>query len=335
VFTIGGSLSEHVNVSQVRTLETPVPNPSSRWRTAVPGDDLAHLREVRHRPEVKFGATKLNKILYFSDFLAFARFGEPITGVEYQREKNGPVPKRLVPIRNEMIQSGELALQPLKLASGRIQHRTVNLREPDLNVFTPEQIALIDSIIEALRDSTAEEVSEISHRMVGWKIAEPGESIPDESVFVSDEPLTEADIQRGKELAKLIPSMEEDWFTGNLRDVRREPLFDEQLAALGLDPRRVDDALSYLDYALARHPEVFPKVPAINAVLPCGVVDLPGCAAPANLFHRRRPSQIGLYRTRRMKRSERPRHWHPTSSHASTDLLRRLPGFRLGYASSM
>ena len=50
----------------------------------------------------KFGATKLNKILYFSDFLAFARYGKPITGFEYQRERNGPVPKRLVSIRNQM-----------------------------------------------------------------------------------------------------------------------------------------------------------------------------------------------------------------------------------------
>src|SRR5437660_6974881 len=33
----------------------------------------------------KFGATKLNKILYFSDFLAYAELGEPITGFEYQR----------------------------------------------------------------------------------------------------------------------------------------------------------------------------------------------------------------------------------------------------------
>src|SRR5579863_5403641 len=102
----------------------------------------------------KYGATKLNKILYFSDFLGYARFGKPITGFEYQREKNGPVPKRLVPVRNEMIRTGELAMQPVKLVSGRVQHRYVNLREPRLEIFTPEQIALVDSIIEKFGDST-------------------------------------------------------------------------------------------------------------------------------------------------------------------------------------
>lgn len=153
----------------------------------------------------KYGATKLNKILYFSDFLGYARFGEPITGFEYQREKNGPVPKRLVPVRNEMIRDGELAMQPVKLVSGRVQHRYVNLREPRLEFFRPEQIALVDSIVEKFWGFNADEVSDFSHQMVGWKIAEPGESIPYESVFISAAPLTEADIQRAKELAKAHP----------------------------------------------------------------------------------------------------------------------------------
>ena len=153
----------------------------------------------------KFGATKLNKILYFSDFLAFARLGQPITGFEYQRERNGPVPKRLVPIRNEMLRTGDLAVQPVKLANGRVQQRSVNLREPRLDIFTPQQIALVDSIIEAFRGFTADEVSDFSHQMVGWKIANTGESIPYETVFVSAEPLTDADIQRAQELAKAYP----------------------------------------------------------------------------------------------------------------------------------
>jgi len=156
----------------------------------------------------KFGATKLNKILYFSDFLAFARFGEPITGFEYQRERNGPVPKRLLPVRAEMVKAGDLAVQPIKLANGRVQQRSVNLREPKLDSFTPKQIALVDVIIEKFWGFNADEVSDFSHQMVGWKIADEGESIPYESVFISAEPMTEADIQRAKELAKAHPEYE-------------------------------------------------------------------------------------------------------------------------------
>jgi hypothetical protein len=172
----------------------PSPESESRFR------ELILYISEKSATDPKFGATKLNKILYFSDFLAFGRFGKPITGFEYQREKNGPVPKQLLPVRKEMIQRGELALQPVTLTGGRVQHRTVNLRKPNLDVFAADEIALVDSIIEKLRGYTADEVSELSHQMVGWKIADPGESIPYETVFVSAEPLTEADILRAREL---------------------------------------------------------------------------------------------------------------------------------------
>jgi len=150
----------------------------------------------------KFGATKLNKILYFSDFLAYAQLGKPITGFEYYKLPKGPAPRRMVEVRDEMIQSRELAIQPVKLASGRIQKRPVNLRPPRLDIFTSEEIALVDRVIEGLRDATAEEVSDLSHHMVGWKAVDMNETIPYETIFVSDQPLTEADFNRAQELAK-------------------------------------------------------------------------------------------------------------------------------------
>jgi hypothetical protein len=54
---------------------------------------------------------------------------------------------------------------------------------------------------------------------------------------------------------------EPDWLTSPLRDVRREPLFLDQIASLGIDSRRLEDALAGLDYALSKRPEVFPQAP--------------------------------------------------------------------------
>jgi hypothetical protein len=152
----------------------------------------------------KFGATKLNKILYFSDFLAYATLGEPITGFEYQRLVNGPAPRRMLPMREEMEKRRDLGFQIVPLRGGRTQHRAINLRAPDLGVFTAAQIALVDRVIEELWDLDAEAVSELSHRMMGWKLADLGETIPYETVFISSEPLTEADVQRARELRRLV-----------------------------------------------------------------------------------------------------------------------------------
>lgn len=149
----------------------------------------------------RFGAVKLNKILYFSDFFSYADSKQSITGFEYQKLPNGPAPRRLLPVRNKMVTDGILGLQSVRLRSGRVQNRTVNLRPPNLRIFSGEEIALVDRVIDALRRADANTVSELSHRMVGWIIAEEGETIPYGTVFLSNEPLSEIEIQRGLEIA--------------------------------------------------------------------------------------------------------------------------------------
>ena len=97
-----------------------------------------------------FGATKLNKILYFSDFFAYGNWGESITNCEYQNLRGGPAPRRLLLVRDQLKSDGHLVIQPVYLPSGVVQHRTVNLREPDLTDFKSREIALVDNVIDKL-----------------------------------------------------------------------------------------------------------------------------------------------------------------------------------------
>lgn len=146
----------------------------------------------------KFGSTKLNKILYFSDFLAFGKWGTPITGAEYQNLKNGPAPRRLVPVRRQLIFEQALALQPVHLANGIVQQRTVNLREARLDLFSGKEIALVDSVIESLNDLNASEASNLSHQLVGWKSTRDRETIDYRTILLSDAPLTEEELSQLK-----------------------------------------------------------------------------------------------------------------------------------------
>jgi catalase (peroxidase I) len=59
----------------------------------------------------------------------------------------------------------------------------------------------VDSVIDALAEADAGAVSKLTHRLVGWRTAHPGESIPYETIFHSDGPLCEADLERGREVA--------------------------------------------------------------------------------------------------------------------------------------
>jgi hypothetical protein len=154
--------------------------------------------------DIYFGATKLNKILYFSDFLAYGNWGRSITGAEYQNLPNGPAPRHLKPVRDVLELRKELAVQPVRFSSGKVQHRTIPLREPDLSLFSGQDIALVDEIIKILSDMDAQGASALSHRMVGWKMTTAGETIPYQTIFLSNEPLSEAEIKRGREIAKSL-----------------------------------------------------------------------------------------------------------------------------------
>jgi hypothetical protein len=169
-------------------------------------DGEARLRELilyiagRCERDPRFGAVKLNKILAFADFTAYFRRRRPITGVEYMRLPQGPVPRRLKPITVEMEQNGDMVIRTVQ--DGKFeQKRVVPLRTPNLGLFAAEDIAIVDEMIQAFWGRTAKAVSKFSHGMA-WKVAGDRELIPYEAVFLSDEELTDYDIARTHELAQ-------------------------------------------------------------------------------------------------------------------------------------
>ena len=146
-----------------------------------------------------FGAIKLNKILFFADFVAYAQTGKPISGAEYEALEFGPAPKLLKPIRDDMVSHDDLIVrhQP---RFGYFQHRVIPLREPDLSMFSGAEIAVVETIIGVCGGETGKDLSEFTHGLYGWKIAGYREVIPYSTVFLSSEPATRSDVERAREL---------------------------------------------------------------------------------------------------------------------------------------
>ncbi len=69
---------------------------------------------------------------------------------------------------------------------GSPPERLVALDRPDLSRFTAEQIAIVDEVISWLRSNNAAEVSDRSHALLAWQVAEDDEEIPLEAAFVMD-----------------------------------------------------------------------------------------------------------------------------------------------------
>ena len=146
-----------------------------------------------------FGATKLNKILWWSDFIAYEKYGRPITGAEYMRLGRGPAPRRLVPVRQALVEAGDATVRRDQRLIGYTQDRVVPLRSPNLDLFTGSQISLVDQVIELTWGKSATSVSHMSHGKA-WAIPSDRGTIPYEAVFLSDAPVDEYDLIRTREL---------------------------------------------------------------------------------------------------------------------------------------
>lgn len=156
-------------------------------------------RETESDP--KCGKTKLYKILFYSDFWAFSKLGHSISGQDYQRLKMGPAPRRAYPEIRDMI-AAHLCAWAIRDYFGRKQEKLIALREPDLRSFTGEEIAIVRSVIEMLWRYDASEVSDLSHRFMGWQLAEHRETIPYSTVALgAPRPPTESEIEYGRRLA--------------------------------------------------------------------------------------------------------------------------------------
>ena len=144
------------------------------------------------------GATKINKVLFFAEFSHIRAHGVPITGVAYQKLENGPAPRRLVPVRDRLIDQGAAHLR-VDDYFGRPLHRLVPMRPPNMSKFSLDELRIVDQVVRALWGKTASEISEMSHEEMGWKMVDDGEDIPLASAFLAKRAVLTDKIRRHAE----------------------------------------------------------------------------------------------------------------------------------------
>lgn len=156
----------------------------------VPEYDEAKFRQALHLAASRIadhpsaGATKLNKVLYFSEFWHYRDTGTAISGAEFVHRRMGPTPYRLLPVRAAMIADGLLEMDVRQVGPGIEEHRLVPGSTMEYDLLSDEEIARISSVADELRELNASQVSDRSHRDAGWRTTQEGETIPYDAVFM-------------------------------------------------------------------------------------------------------------------------------------------------------
>jgi len=140
---------------------------------------------------------KLSKLLYFLDFIPFNQTGYPSIGLKYYTFEKGPVPKDFwLEIRDANVPEdfkGKISLirRTDDFAPNYKEVEIRALEKPDLSVFTPREIEILDNLAFVYKEATASDMSEVTHlSKQPWDITirEKGKNKPiDYLVSISEE----------------------------------------------------------------------------------------------------------------------------------------------------
>ena len=131
----------------------------------------------------QLGAVRLNKILWFSDVMAYRTTGETISGTKYVKRPRGPVPAAVVKTLEDLKTEGRIS------GRGAVERYDVrefsSLSNADTNLFSNVEMTIVKNIAKDICNNyTAGEISDLSHDVV-WEAAAEGEEIPMCATLVS------------------------------------------------------------------------------------------------------------------------------------------------------
>jgi uncharacterized phage-associated protein len=115
--------------------------------------------------------TKMLKLLYFLDFTHFKQTGYPSIGLEYYAWEKGPVPKKFwAEVKDGEVPSdfsGKFAILIKKNQEDPLStYRELLFKaiiKPDLTVFTPREIQILEYLADVYRDTPAYLMTEVTH----------------------------------------------------------------------------------------------------------------------------------------------------------------------------
>ena len=124
--------------------------------------------------------TKMNKVLFYIDFLSYRERGMAISGLAYQAIEFGPVPQRW----DRVYSAFDEVQEQLRLVQGQECMSLLAGGEADMSAFSDAEMAVINEVCGKLRDMTSRAVSKLSHEETAWKahVGKP-ETIPFSEAF--------------------------------------------------------------------------------------------------------------------------------------------------------
>ncbi len=115
--------------------------------------------------------TKLNKLLFYSDFVSFRNTCYSLSGTRYAAIDLGPVPNNFESIFDYVRKSGHISVERKEFDNGgwgEIFHPIAG-RKFNRELFAKEELETLLFVADKFRTISAKGIKDLSHREKGWK----------------------------------------------------------------------------------------------------------------------------------------------------------------------
>lgn len=111
--------------------------------------------------------TKMNKLLFYSDFLHYKRFGNSITGLNYIAIAKGPVPKRYSTLYD---QTETICKEEIIFPNGSSGEQLVPKKDSvfDRTLFSESEISILEEVGAKLKNIKTNDIVTLSHQEAAW-----------------------------------------------------------------------------------------------------------------------------------------------------------------------
>lgn len=129
---------------------------------------------IIHVPQLS--TTKLNKLMFYTDFKYFALNTISMSGVPYVRLGYGPVPDNYKLLYGAIEEAGAIKTQE-KIVNDHVWEYYIANQEEVKDAFTKKEWSVLNDTLRRFSSYSAKQISEQSHTEVGWRENRTGKKI--------------------------------------------------------------------------------------------------------------------------------------------------------------
>lgn len=114
--------------------------------------------------------TKMNKLMFYADFLNYKKTGYSLSGAHYRAIVMGPVPNNYSSLYEYVANQDEIDLitHPFNNGVG-YEFRSRNDRAFDPELFNEDELAVLENVATFFKDTSTPDIIEFSHKEKAWQ----------------------------------------------------------------------------------------------------------------------------------------------------------------------